>query len=345
MNLRSQKGATGADIMIAISIIVLSVAVVSMIYVNTTLQSRNVTRTAGATRIATNIFENIEKLSYTDFIAEYNASKWELIDDSTSTYYNYKSITNNTAFSTKIPKGYTVYLYGEPNYGSYTGNSNRDKQFDLVRDIRLVVTFSVGDTDRVVNFSTSKTREITNEVNAPDTTVLASQKITDSTKKYYPVKYSEEANTYMRTTEDDSEWYSYSNKKWAIVIVSNKPETDLFDVNGKIKASTSDYVKYVWIPKFYTTGSGSSLKISEFAYLSSSTQVIKAKQSLTAVDGTTVLYYNTLGAKASTSNEPTYFVLTGNQKVSGKWIAVSQIDSQEESKLLKASVYGPCELH
>lgn len=343
MNLRSQKGATGTDVIIAITVIVLTIAVVSMIYVNTTLQSRNVTRTAGATRIGTNILENIEKLSYTDFIAEYNATKWSAV--TTGNYTGFKSITNNTAFSTKIPKGYTVYLYGEPSYGSFSAAADGDKQFDLVRDIRVVVAFSVGDMDRIVDFRTSKTREITNEVNPPDMTVLAIQGITDASKKYYPIKYSEDAGAYIRTTEDDEEWYDYTNKKWAMVLVSIKPETDLFDLNGKIKASSSDYAKYVWIPKFFYSGNESDYKISEFAYLSSSTKAIKDKQELTAGDGTTKLYYNTVANKAATSIEPTYFVQTGNQKISGKWISVGQIDSQNESKFLKASKYGPCELH
>lgn len=348
MNLRSQKGATGADIMIAISVIVLSVAVVSMIYVNTTLQSRNVTRTAGATRIATNILENIEKLSYTDFIAEYNATKWTLIDDDTEdandrVYIGYKKITNNTAFSTKIPKGYTVYLFGEPNYGSYTGASNISNQFDLVRNVRLVVTFKVGDMVRAVDFTTSKTREITNEVNPPDTAVLGIQNIANATIKYYPIKYSEDANAYMKTTEDDEEWYNYSNKKWAMILVSSQAESDLFDLNGKVKA-TSGFEKYVWVPKFFTSESDGTGSITKFAYLSSSTQIIE-EDVLSAVNTDVELHYNTVKPKPDTSYETNDFVVNNNQKVSGIWVKVSQIDTQKDTKLLKASKYGPCELH
>lgn len=345
MNFRSQKGATGTDIIIAISIIVLSVAVVSMIYVNTTLQSRNVTRTAGATRIATNILENIEKLSYTDFIAEYNATKWTDVDDLTDTYYGYKKITDNTAFGTKIPKGYTVYLYGEPSYGSYTASTDGDKQFDLVRNVRLVVAFSVGDVDRTVDFRTSKTREIANDVNPPDTTVLAMQGQVNATSKYYPVKYSVDASAYVRTTEDDEEWYNYSNKKWAMVIVSSSAETDLFDVNGKFKATTG-YTRWVWVPKYFVNNAGTA--ITEFAYLASSTQAIKAKQELKASDNTTILYYNTVANKASTSKETNNFVISGNQQVTGMWVSAQNIDAIKNnsmSNLLNNSVFGPCELH
>lgn len=342
MNLRSQRGATGADIMIAISVIVLSVAVVSMIYVNTTLQSRNVTRTAGATRIATNILENIEKLSYVDFIAEYNSSNWVLVPEGKA-YAGYKEATNVTTFNTKIPKGFTVYLFAEPSYGSYSGTGDADKQFDLVRDIRLVVSFSVGDVNRIVDFRTSKNREIANEVNAPDLAVLAIQNITNATSKYYPVKYSTDANAYIRTTVDDEEWYNYSNKKWAMVIVSTKSETELFDVNGKIKSGAT-YTKYVWIPKYFTNSGETA--ITEFAYLASTTQAIKAKQELKAKDETTILYYNAIAPKASTSKDPTTasFVVN-NQNVSGKWIQATNVSSDAVASLLQNSSYGPCELH
>ena len=54
-NFKNEKGATGADIVVALSIIVLTVSVISMVYINLTNGSKNVNRTAGATRIATNI--------------------------------------------------------------------------------------------------------------------------------------------------------------------------------------------------------------------------------------------------------------------------------------------------
>lgn len=251
MNFKNQKGATGSDIIISMTIIIITVAVVSMIYVNTTLQSRNVTRTAGATRIATNMLENMEKMSYADFDAEYNsiAVGWNSI--TSGDYNGYKSATNTTAFNTKIPKGYIVYLYAEPSYGSHVLAA---EQFDLVREIKLSVTYHVGDVNEKVDFSTSKTREIVDEVNAPNTDILSSQGIVSIQKKFYPVKYSEDAGAYIKTSTDDSDWYNYSNKKWAMVIVSTEPESTLFDVNGKVIADTSKYAKYTWIPKYFYTG-------------------------------------------------------------------------------------------
>ena len=53
--LKSQKGVTGVDIVVSITVITLTIVVVTAIYTNIDLTSKNVNRTAGATRIATNI--------------------------------------------------------------------------------------------------------------------------------------------------------------------------------------------------------------------------------------------------------------------------------------------------
>ena len=352
MDFKNQKGATGADIIIAVTSIVISVALVSMIYANITVRTNDISRTAGATRVIMSYMEAIEKMSYTDFLAEWNNDfHWKRTQAEIPIWSmekfgnpNYRAGFTGS-FGLNRPEGYDIWMYAMPNYGSYSGDLDKDKQFDLVRDIRFNVRFSVGKEKKEMEFTTTKVREITEEVNPPDTAILFTQGIANDTKKVYLVKYSKAANAYIRTTENDSEWYSYMNKKWAMVIVSNQAENVLFDINGKLIASADKYAKYVWIPRFFTTGSGTEEKISEFAYLTSSTKAIKPNQTLKAVDNITVLYYNTMGSKAGTSTDTTYFVLSGNQKVSGKWILASSIASQAEGSLLNNSEYGPCELY
>ena len=51
--LNNQKGVTGADVVIALLIILTAVGVISMLYVNLVIGSRETDRKAGATRIAT----------------------------------------------------------------------------------------------------------------------------------------------------------------------------------------------------------------------------------------------------------------------------------------------------
>ena len=97
--LKSEKGATGVDVVVAAAMILMTITVVSILYVNTSLQSRNITRTAGATRIATNIAENIQALSYEEFVYSYNGiavteeykgEEYRMIQGSDS---NYKFLT------------------------------------------------------------------------------------------------------------------------------------------------------------------------------------------------------------------------------------------------------------
>lgn len=352
MNFKSQKGATGVDIIVSITVIVLSVAVVSMIYVNTTLQSRNVSRTAGATRIATNILENINKMSYADFLAEYDSTSVGWQNVTTGNFSGYKSTSNTTTFNTKIPKGYTLYLKATPEYGSHTDASER---FDLVKDIKLAVTFKVGDKEEVVDFTTTKRREVINDVNEPNTDILSMQGIikSDSGKNFYPIKYSDTAKAYIITTEDDSEWYDYANKKWAMVIVSNGSQNELFDINGKF-IGKNNYARYVWIPRFFYKKSGSADVFSEFTYLTTD-KAIKQGMELKSTDNpsTATLFYTTYGTKDGASLEyaGTEFMLSGNQKVTGKWInagttnTTTEIEKDVQGKLLNNSKYGPCEIH
>lgn len=134
---KSEKGATGADVIISSAMILLTITVVSILYVNTSLQTRNIKRTAGATRIATNIAENIQALSYEDFVYSYDGIavaeeyKGEI-------YRKIEGSNSNRIFDTKIPTGYTFYIKAEPVYGSHTYEK---EQFDLVRDIEIVVAY------------------------------------------------------------------------------------------------------------------------------------------------------------------------------------------------------------
>ena len=78
---KSQKGITGADVAIAVSIITIAVCAVTMIYVNLDLNQKMVTRTAGATRIATNIIEGIDSTDYDTLLSKIGAAS-----DNTETF-------------------------------------------------------------------------------------------------------------------------------------------------------------------------------------------------------------------------------------------------------------------
>ena len=253
-NLKNEKGATGADIVVALSIIVLTVSVISMVYINLTNGSKNVNRTAGATRIATNILENIDKMSYTQYNETLNAfatndSKgWTVTGDA-----NTKTIIlegNKTGiekiFDTKIPKGYKVELTSQ----SINAGDSLPK-YDLIKKINVKVTFTVSKTEQNVSLYTSKEREQLAEVNKPD---IDSLNVTG--KSYVPIKYSTTQQAYVVTDEKDINWYDYSNKVWAMVYVDSLSNINSIKDAGKLSTAQANSTGniYYWIPRFSTDG-------------------------------------------------------------------------------------------
>ena len=253
-NLKNEKGATGADIVVALSIIVLTVSVISMVYINLTNGSKNVNRTAGATRIATNILENIDKMSYEqynkalDAFATNDSKGWTVTGDANAKTIILEGNKTGTEkiFDTKIPKGYKVELTSQ----SINAGDSLPK-YDLIKKINVKVTFTVSKTEQNVSLYTSKEREQLAEVNKPD---IDSLNVTG--KSYVPIKYSTTQQAYVVTDEKDINWYDYSNKVWAMVYVDSLSNINSIKDAGKLSTAQANSTGniYYWIPRFSTDG-------------------------------------------------------------------------------------------
>ena len=253
-NLKNEKGATGADIVVALSIIVLTVSVISMVYINLTNGSKNVNRTAGATRIATNILENIDKMSYEqynkalDAFATNDSKGWTVTGDANAKtiILEGKKTGTEKIFDTKIPKGYKVELTSQ----SINAGDSLPK-YDLIKKINVKVTFTVSKTEQNVSLYTSKEREQLAEVNKPD---IDSLNVTG--KSYVPIKYSTTQQAYVVTDEKDINWYDYSNKVWAMVYVDSLSNINSIKNAGKLSTAQANSTGniYYWIPRFSTDG-------------------------------------------------------------------------------------------
>lgn len=253
-NLKNEKGATGADIVVALSIIVLTVSVISMVYINLTNGSKNVNRTAGATRIATNILENIDKMSYEQYnkaleaFATNDSKGWTVTGDANAKtiILEGKKTGTEKIFDTKIPKGYKVELTSQ----SINAGDSLPK-YDLIKKINVKVTFTVSKTEQNVSLYTSKEREQLAEVNKPD---IDSLNVTG--KSYVPIKYSTTQQAYVVTDEKDINWYDYSNKVWAMVYVDSLSNINSIKDAGKLSTAQANSTGniYYWIPRFSTDG-------------------------------------------------------------------------------------------
>lgn len=332
--LKSQKGATGTDVLVSAAMIALAIGIVSMIYLNVSIQTRNITRTAGATRIATNLIENIDIRNYDDFIT--------VVGTGISKEGPNLGGTQVKIFDVNIPTGYKVEITAEPKYGSHT---NTSEQFDLVRQVDVKVIYKVGKIEENVNFTTVKKRELFNECNPP---VLGDINVPIGAK-VYPVKFSNTVNAYIKTIETDPEWYNYSNREWATVIISKKTESDLFDPNGKFKSdidisNSNNYTqKVVWIPRYFKNKNNNTV---EFAYTNSQKNMLKL-QELTALDGTSKFsYYKSMEKDTDLKDiDSSDF----GDLQTGKWSYITKenklVTGEVFSSTLNSSQYGPCNLH
>lgn len=301
--LNSEKGITGVDIVVAITMIVLTISVVMAIFININDTARRVTRTSGATRIATNILEQIEIMYYGEF-EEYLLSldgkagvtytKTKDLPDRTETFDwdgngKYvivgKEFVTEKLFNTRIPTGYTVTLEVFNLYG--TTDSSK---YNLVKEVKVNVSFPVsGRTQNVELKTTKKFEKLSSMANLPE--------ITKSNFPVPPDDYSLLEFTYLRPVMSGAEikyekvaalepiMYSYteSSNNPALMIptttLSGADYVTTFDGSGQfVKSSCYDEI-YVWIPAY-------NLKSNKFVYGYKSSDKRITQQVLNQIDDT-----------------------------------------------------------
>ncbi|MBR1540467.1 MAG: hypothetical protein IJ629_04810 [Clostridia bacterium] len=228
---KSRKGLTGADVAAAITVIVLTVGIVTAIYVNTINKSKDNLRFANATRIATNIMENIQKKPY-----EY------LIGICAESGNSVTAGGGSKIFDTKIPNGFKAKVTAAPASGA---------AFDVARDVTINVTYKANTTYKTITLNSVKQKELIDMTNSPDITLIPTYKLTNSSKYYYPVK--KVGSEYIVTTISDIEWYDYEEGKYALIF-----ETESGDLNVGASIKTVIGTTYAWIPRFVSKTSGTA---------------------------------------------------------------------------------------
>lgn len=245
MNLKSRKGITGADIASAITIIVLTVGIVTGIYVNAINKSKDNIRYANAVRIATNIIENIQKNTYETLVSTCSSTgEKKLVGDGTK------------VFDTKIPKGFSVTIKAvKPASVAY----------DIARDVTVSVKYKASMTYKTVTLNTLKEKELMDISNSPDISLVPGYNTAGN--YFYPVKNTG-TNTYIITTTDDIEWYNYDNGSAASSATATYAlvykTTDVLKV-GDTKTITSGI--YAWIPRYVEIKANTSRGLGNLQFL------------------------------------------------------------------------------
>ena len=244
--LKSRKGLTGADVAAAITVIVLTVGIVTMIYVNTLNKSKDNLRYANATRIATSIMENIQKKTYEEVLAV------------CATNNKVEQANNGKVFDTNILNGYTATVTlsvpGTP---------------DVARDVTVEVKYKTSTTYRTITLNSVIEKELMDIANAPDISLMNGYEPLGTTSYYYPVVFdtSTTPKTYTIVTTDDINWYNYETGKGAIIY---KTDTNLPVGTKRNYNSGDDEFLYVWVPRFVTNGSSSL----DFLYRASDYKIV-----------------------------------------------------------------------
>lgn len=245
------------EIIFSIIVIVVILSIIVLICLQMKLEMQIINKNSEASFIASNILENMKTRSYDDaekYIQEFSGiGVAKKIENKLQNIIIYGDKFEEKFFGTEIPDGYVLEF-----------NAETISEFTILKNVTISVMFWVNDTQEIFEVSTILEREKIDECNGP---VIKDEYFTELNINTYeyniiPIKYSKEQEAFITTTKDDEDWYNYSSKKWAKVLVFPKYEDDLkylfIDDNGILKNSINyngykldinDYI-YVWIPNF-----------------------------------------------------------------------------------------------
>lgn len=327
------------EIIFSIFIIIIIGAIITFICLRINYEKNNMISNSEATIIITNILENIKSRRYSD-IKEYidgisDIGITKKIEENGQYIIVNGNIFENKFFGTEIPKGYIVELRID--------NLNND--FNIQKSINIDIKYKINNENKNLSLSTVVEKEHVEECNKPEIENDYLELIGVNLDEYevIPIKYSNKLNSYVITTAGDEEWYNYSSKEWARVLIFSKDGEDLknqfisndgivkkqIKYNDTYELFLNNYM-YVWIPNFTIKDN-----ISYFRYGSGKNSI---RQDLLYNNGE-YLYLNIISDVVNDISEECNF-----NGVSGVWKKV--IDSEDiYFKNLNSSKYGPINNH
>ncbi len=290
--IKGQEGFSGVDIVVSIGVIIIFTSIIAAIYLNLHSVNMEVERSGKATNYAISILEKVDELYYNE-VTQDNFSTQDMGNG------------KHSVAGIEIASGYTASVIVE-NYNQTDGVANG--KLDVVKTVYVTVEYKVGNKTQSIEMKKIKTKE---NIKTPNIPKLESDMIA---VKY---NYTNSSKVLVKTNTNDTNWYQYENKTWALAIKN----TDLQE-DGSIKDSVT---LYAWVPRFayYTTSSATDIK---FLY------------------GTGNRYVNTEGnlqELTSSYQTPTEFQ-SGASNLTGVWVKVSDISTNLAANILNSSTkYGP----
>lgn len=329
-------------------VILLTVGVIAMLYVNLSLNSVEITRKAGASRMATNILEAMNKTYYSEVETKLNL----LADkgDATKVGDTYTIVGTDTSkvLDTSIPKGYTcVISFEKPN-----------PSYDVVKKVNVKIQYKVDQMPKEVALSKVLEKETIRECNSPKFSDEYVRPIVNSNMEYVmasetagslqngikivcPVMYDKTLGSYrLVDVEKEPIWYGYSNKNWARLLLLEASEYNTyFDVNKKVtdKLILQDGEKsFVWIPRFGVQNGENLFGGTYFKYKKTNLPIFNSYEN----NADTVNYYINSAQSFTWGSRGISF--EANTDFAGKWVLYSSLNTQNtDGYILNHSQYGP----
>lgn len=348
--LNNEKGITVADALIAILIIMTAIGVIAMIYANLVIGSRGIDRKTGATRIATNLVENISGTYYDEIEASLtrlseNNGPVTKINNTYTINSSRESQEDTTVFGTIIPAGYDVIITIEKPF---------EDSLDLLKKVIIEVRYNQNGQNETVELGKVIEREQIRECNSPqfegvyieqlnvdkNNYIMSYQRAGDSAGSQIicPIKYTGEKYEIMTTDEVRTIWYSYANKQWARVLVLTDNEyNECINDSAKIAEKLKSDKAYVWIPRFGVKNGGKLLDDTYFKYKATNYAILNSYDS-----GDFIYNHLDLKKQITFSNSNGISFDEEDNELLGKWESYSSIkDYNTDAYKLHHSQYGP----
>lgn len=294
--IKNNKGLTGIDVVVSITIIVIVLSIVTTVYVTYSRKAKEVKRTTTATNLAMTVIEYIEGSDINDpIITNMDTSETE--------------INSNDYGITNIPNGYTVKIKKTTLSSAASGAELINA---LAFQVDVTVTYKVENNNKSITLSAIKKKSGIEEAEEPN--IKGNEIYNNNTlleSDVIPVKYDNGADGYVKTNQYDSEWYSISSKVFPIVVKANEND---FDRNGIIQLNQCTKI-YVWMPSYYIDGTN-------YRFCNKDGKIINYESdTVTLADSSTAVIYD---YKVDDSEAEEY--------VQGQWIEVdSNLNSSNEN--------------
>lgn len=240
--LKGQKGVTGVDAVLAVAIAVLFAGIIVTLSYNIYITTNSLKRSSQALSYITSTFEYVATQYYDD-----------VTDTKIKQYIN-------SLDSGKVSTENTTPYKAEVTITNYNTTEGNTEKLDLVKEIKMTVTYKLGNKGQKVEMTTAKSREKLEIPNKPDLDLLVVQE----GKNKYSIKY--ENGIWKVTNVNDASWYNYNNGIWGTILVAEEQKI----VGDVVKKE--DGTIYLWIPRFaYSTTDTTSI---EFLYKNTNNQII-----------------------------------------------------------------------